>query len=325
MVLSYGGGPLLTHALTLFPLYYGEWNASHVQLVQNLLAGLAATPLWTVVAAYTDGHGAHATSTIRVAPPQLLGTPYGTDWGTTDYSSQIVTTFTGGRRANGSNLPMVLVAPDVVVPHWGTDMCGYHSEVDGQAYVFSGDSGDRSCAFDANILLKPASTLVHELAETVTDPYGTGWISETNDEVGDLCDWQLVPLPGAPNGYYETNGTVWNLKIDKDLFLVQSLWDNRANACSFGTTPPPPPAVPGKHKPPPTPVAPAETPTPAPAPTPKDEARKTRSLVGTCFAVFFLVCMSGTSASIAVMQRGPPAPAEAPLVWVEMNPMWRQN
>jgi hypothetical protein len=57
------------------------------------------------------------------------------------------------------------------------------------------------------------STFSHEIAEAVTDPYGTAWIDSAGNEIGDLCSFNYGPLlsltPGAAvsqringTGYY---------------------------------------------------------------------------------------------------------------------------
>lgn len=59
-------------------------------------------------------------------------------------------------------------------------------------------------------------TTAHELAETITDPQGTGWIDKNGQEIGDKCAWMFAdPVSLA-------EGSMWQ---------VQELWSNSAGAC----------------------------------------------------------------------------------------------
>lgn len=288
MSISYGGGPLLTHAVTLYPLFYGVWNASRVGLVHTLLSGISATTLWSVVTEYADASGARATSDVTVAPPTYLGAPYGTNWGGTDHTAALVASFMHGRHGNASTVPVVMVAANVNVPGWGTDMCGYHSAVGGAPYIFAGDTQSEGCTYFRDVLFPGAAVLIHEVAETVTDPFGTGWRT-ADAEMGDLCDWELIPTADAPNGYYSSFGVRWNLMVGGAPYMVQPLWDPTGGVCSLGPATPAPPAPPG---------APGEPPLP-----PGPRATKPRSVVGACFAAIFVITMAGTNLALAVLER----------------------
>jgi|SRR5579863_2707378 len=61
-----------------------------------------------------------------------------------------------------------------------------------------------------------ANITAHELAETITDPQGTGWFDKNGQEIGDKCAWMFA------NAVALSEGTTWQL---------QELWSNSANAC----------------------------------------------------------------------------------------------
>ena len=71
--------------------------------------------------------------------------------------------------------------------------------------------------------------LIHEIAETITDPYSnnalnigawSGWVASNGDEIGDLCAWQDLQL--TPSG--------------NTLFSTQPLWSNQDKNCIQMTT-----------------------------------------------------------------------------------------
>jgi hypothetical protein len=275
MTLPYQGGLVDTFPVQLLPVFYGAWQPSDpaLALVTALLSGLASAPIWGVVRKYTSASGAPVTSNITVGQPVLFGAPYGAYWGQTDHVAQIAAAAL--RSATGATIPVVITSTDVQVPDMGGTLCGYHDWTTArQPYIFVGDSSQTpGCYFRGVTQLMPyASTLVHEVAETLSDPLGGGWVNPANgDEVGDLCAWNLPPLPGAPSGYYTApSGVAWNLNVSGNLFLTQSLWDPVEHKCSIGDSaplPPPPRRPPPPANPPPPPGA-----TPLPSPPPRRPA-----------------------------------------------------
>jgi len=68
-----------------------------------------------------------------------------------------------------------------------------------------------------------ASVLSHELAETITDPTGGGWITSTYYEVGDLCDGYAGSVHGIP-------GYGYNTVINGDYYYLQEEFSNAGYA-----------------------------------------------------------------------------------------------
>lgn len=330
MSIAYGGGPLLTAPITIYPVYYGSWAASdpRTSLVAALLAGVTSTNLWRVVTGYTDARGAPATASVSVAAAAFVGAPYGLDWGSTDHTAAVARRAldVAGALGNPNSVALVLASHDVRVPGWGDTYCAYHSWFGNQAYMFAGDSPNQDCAFAGNQLLPMAAGLLHELEEVVTDPYGNAWQS-SDKEVGDLCDWQLEPLPGAPDGYYTADqGVRWNLNVSGHLFLVQSVWDQRKRHCSMGVgapaRPPQPPAKPppagppAPDQPPEPPLAPPDQP-PAPAPSSPTGA----GLTATVLSSFFLIAMSSSAGIASTYIRAEEGDDDFHIPETQLNPM----
>ena len=76
-----------------------------------------------------------------------------------------------------------------------------------------------------------ASVLAHELAETVTNPYGDAWYFDDNgNENADECAWQF----GATFGV-GTAGAHANVKLGTRYFLLQENWVNAGGGyCAVG-------------------------------------------------------------------------------------------
>lgn len=71
-------------------------------------------------------------------------------------------------------------------------------------------------------------TAGHELAESITDPEGTGWMDPNGFEVADKCE--VGPQEGAPLGY-GLDGSPYNQVIDGHPYLLQTMWSNQASGC----------------------------------------------------------------------------------------------
>lgn len=65
------------------------------------------------------------------------------------------------------------------------------------------------------------STTTHEIAETVTDPLGTGWGDVKGNEVADVCSYSFAPF------VHKTA----NLAVGDHLYQLSNLWDNKTNSC----------------------------------------------------------------------------------------------
>jgi hypothetical protein len=63
-----------------------------------------------------------------------------------------------------------------------------------------------------------ASTLVHELDETLTDPDLDGWYDRWFNENGDKCAWTYGPLRRTPSG------AVTNVRLGGHDLLIQRNW-----------------------------------------------------------------------------------------------------
>ena len=98
--------------------------------------------------------------------------------------------------------------------------CAYHSHFDYNGlqvkYAVVPYSSDcQGCAQSYEIF---ASTISHEIAETITDPLAGSWYDQCGEEIGDICAYQTSWAQGT-DGYY---------------YPVQLLWSNSQGQCFAG-------------------------------------------------------------------------------------------
>jgi hypothetical protein len=72
----------------------------------------------------------------------------------------------------------------------------------------------------SQMLASLVNTSAHELAETETDPRGTGWFDRQGNENADKCAWQFSTLVTL------ANGSSWK---------IQKNWSNAAKGCLSGS------------------------------------------------------------------------------------------
>jgi hypothetical protein len=59
-------------------------------------------------------------------------------------------------------------------------------------------------------------TAIHEIAESMTDPFGTAWLDQYGAEIGDKCQQFAANKP-----------------FDGEMFPVQPLWSNATAKCEY--------------------------------------------------------------------------------------------
>jgi PKD repeat protein len=148
-------------------------------------------------------------------------------------------------------------------------LCAYHfSFTDGPNNVlyaatplfFDGASGSiqdpKDCQFDNNAAVqKPNGDVLadvglkyisHEFNETITDPFGDGWISAAGQEDGDECNFYNATADpdndGNPDAFLPTlggsasAGTLYDQVINGGHYYTQSEWSNQGLNCRMQPT-----------------------------------------------------------------------------------------
>ena len=118
----------------------------------------------------------------------------------------------------------------------GIGACGYHANsglVPFGLIPFPTAAGSGTCLSysfpwpNGQVIDSAISTSAHEIAETVTDPFGNAWslLTPQYGEIGDLCVYQTGPR----------NSSGADLILNGHGYLVQMLWSNAASGCVIGS------------------------------------------------------------------------------------------
>jgi hypothetical protein len=71
--------------------------------------------------------------------------------------------------------------------------------------------------------------IMHELAESLTDPQLNAWTNPFTGEIGDRCDFIFGPTCTT------ANSAIANINIGGNDYLIQELWDNVNGTCVMST------------------------------------------------------------------------------------------
>ena len=106
---------------------------------------------------------------------------------------------------------------------------GYTCSSDGGSNTGGNQSPNANSAADAEI-----SIASHEIAETITDPYGNAWVDGLFNEIGDDCSY----VYGNSTSFLGTPGALYNQTINGHHYFVQEEFSNagfalnHARACA---------------------------------------------------------------------------------------------
>jgi hypothetical protein len=111
--------------------------------------------------------------------------------------------------------------------------CGYHSFTErGLMYAVipynavPGHCQSRNPRPNASTADPALSTISHEQAEMITDPYGDGWVNTNGAEIGDLC---ITAFGSALGG---NGASQWNESIDGHHYWLQELFTRITGGCA---------------------------------------------------------------------------------------------
>jgi len=233
--MTYHGGRLMTAPAHVYLLWYGDWSASAAPAVLgDLLDGLGGSAYARTNATFTDRAGRHVTSDIRLSGSTKVVAKHGTRLSDAGVRRQLTSAIARGALPSDTDgIYVVATSADVrETSGFGSRYCGWHTHTSFTGadlkYVFVGDPSQqapRTCA--APVASTPhadrgadamASTLVHEIDETLTDPDLDGWYDRYYNENGDKCAWTYGPT------YPSATGATANVDFAGRDFLVQRNW-----------------------------------------------------------------------------------------------------
>ncbi len=247
----YGGGPILSGSTNVYVVFYGNWPAKSMNIINTYLEHLGGTHFYKVNTTYSDTTGAHIQNVVNYNPTtNSFHDNYSLGKNLTDAQVQTVVSnaISGGHLPNDqtNGVYFVLTAKDVAESasfgSFCVVYCGYHSPstsiVTGETikYSFVGNPARCPTACDGNIALFGDKTtpngdvggdgtiniMFHELSESASDPNvglsNGAWGDLVTGESGDMCNFVFGTTKVG------TNGTHFNETINHTNYLIQQMF-----------------------------------------------------------------------------------------------------
>jgi hypothetical protein len=244
----YHGGAAWAGTPNLYLIWYGwsNWNGPYAdntasQVLTFFAQNIGGSSYFDTVTGYYSQNGntkTYVSNSVNYAG--YITDNYSQGY-TLSYGANIIT-----RAVSNGLLPndpdgiyVVLLSADVTYSGFCSKSCGFHTTVtvggNRLVYAMIGNTGRcrSSCGDSTNAPSTDfaadgmASILAHELAESVTDPFGTAWYDKNGQEISDKCAWMFgkttVGNPLNPVGVWNTIlGSGSNVRRYK----LQELWAN---------------------------------------------------------------------------------------------------
>ena len=253
--ITYHGGPVMSSDhVNVYFIWYGNWKGSLPGsdiLTQMILTDLAIyigqRPRFNINSTYSDGNGNAANSVIFGGMADDAYS-HGTTLSVSDIQEVIANRITARwLPADPVGIYVVMASPDVTDKRPdGTNFCApdappYHGvfSYNGEwmKYAFVGNpercpatAGAQFIAPDGSRLPTPntnfagdvmASSLMHALDTTLTDPFGNAWFDDQGKENADKCQGTFGKT------YLTASGARANMSIGGRDYLIQQNWVNQ--------------------------------------------------------------------------------------------------
>jgi hypothetical protein len=256
--IPYNGGPIIDDAngVNVYYIWYGDWRKDKAtqDTLTHFISHLGGSPYFNINTTYYDYEvGPNGTKLVKdrvINGVHYMGSTndyysYGVNLTDDNVGLVIQNAVTEGRLPLDHNgVYYVLTSADVTEITAGgfcNTFCGFHGfwQPAGAlgnligAYVGHPARCPDVCTYTTGapptLVPQPnnntpadgmVSTVSHELFESVTDPFGDGWIDPYGNENGDLCNLSLGPLSLGPDGRY------YNLTLKSRTYLAQEIWVN---------------------------------------------------------------------------------------------------
>jgi hypothetical protein len=251
--INYHGGPVMLGNVTVYFIWYGNWNASGsdssttVTLLSDLFAssgGIGGSGYENINTTYYNSSNQHVSGNVSLASSTTDNYSQGSSLTDSKVQAIVASAISSGRLPkDGNGLYFVLTSSDVnETSGFCTQYCGWHTHgsIAGSdiKYSFVGNP-DRCPSACEMQTVSPngdsgadgmASIMAHESEEAISDPDLNAWYDTRGEENADKCAWQFGALPaGSPaigNGAYNetfcTQGSCYN-------WLIQMNWENKSN------------------------------------------------------------------------------------------------
>jgi len=247
--IQYWGGSVLLGTNHAYIIWYGTFDSGTMSILSTLVSSIGGSPYFNITTGYFDGSGNSISNSLTLAGSVQNNYSKGKSLQGSDIGQIVTDTLSAGLLPLDANgIYLVLTAGDVQVDGFGTSFCGYHSlrtySNSRVHYAFIGNpapahlgvcAAQQSNSPNGNPGADAmASTIAHELEETVTDPNEDAWYDAGGEEVADKCAWNFGATYTAPNG------SVANMTLGGNNYLIQTDWVNASGGfCALSASPGP--------------------------------------------------------------------------------------
>jgi hypothetical protein len=233
--ISYHGGSLITSGLTVYLIWYGNWNGNTAQnIIDNFLQHEGGSPYFNINTSYYDGNNTHVLNAITFGGETSDNYSQGTSLTDSQIQTIVSTAISSGKLPKiTSAVYFVLTSADVKeTSGFCTQYCGWHTHgtISGSdiKYSFVGNPDQCPSACEAQSTSPNnnpgadgmVSVIAHELEEATTDPDLNAWFDVRGQENADKCAWTFGPTRTT------SNGSLANMTINNVDYLVQQNWVN---------------------------------------------------------------------------------------------------
>ena len=262
--IMYNGGPVLNspEGVNVYIIWYGDWPEGTTQpILTGFLERLSGSPYWNIVTTYYDfkknGEINRVNNKVNLNGSIVDAYSFGNMISDNDVGLIIQNPVTSHKLpADPNGVYFLISSPDVVeTSGFCTQYCAFHGyqPVSGLNVnkglcgdpnsgclwaAFAGDVAQcpELCSFEGYVSGGAApngnlgadgtvDSISHELAESVTDPNGLGWINPDGTEMADFCDTPpavvtLGPVRTLPDG------ESYNLSLGSRHYLSAERWVN---------------------------------------------------------------------------------------------------
>jgi hypothetical protein len=258
--IDYHGGPVMLNSHPVHIIWYGNWNGnSALTILPQFISGLNQSPYFAINSTYTDSnHNFNISSGVTLGSQTFDSYSQGTTLSDAGLRNVVSSAMSRGAVPVDPNaVYFVLSSGDVnqigSLGEFCVQFCGFHTHTslfnNDIKYAFVGNASpkcinnpttDKTCVL-ANFTSSPnnnvgadgmASTIAHELSETVTDPDLNAWYrGDGSHENGDLCNLNYGPT------FTTSNGSQANITLGGINYLIQQNWLNDGGGgCTMAST-----------------------------------------------------------------------------------------
>lgn len=259
--IDYHGGPVMINPHPVHIIWYGNWNGNTaLTILPQFISGLNQSPYFAINSSYTDSaHTLNISSGVTLGSQTFDSYSQSSTLSDTGLVNVISSAMSRGAVPIDPNaVYFVLSSGDVNQKgshgEFCVQFCGFHTHTslfgNDIKYAFVGNASPKcinnpnsqvTCV-NANFTNSPnsnvgadgmASTIAHELSESVTDPDDTGWYRvDRSHENGDLCN-----LKYGTSTFTVANGTLANITLGGHNYLIQQNWLNDGGGgCTMAST-----------------------------------------------------------------------------------------